>query len=94
MRIVWTASAIRDLVSLRNYIAGNNASAAEGQVKRILTAVAGLTAFPGSGRPGRRPETRELVVGKTPYLVAYRVKDETIEVLRVLHSRQRWPDRF
>jgi toxin ParE1/3/4 len=94
MRIVWTGPAIRDLVSLRNYIAGDKAAAADSQVNRIITMVAGLASFPHSGRPGRRPETRELVVGKTPYLVAYRLKEETIEVLRVLHSRQRWPDRL
>jgi len=92
MRVVWAAPALRDLGALRAYIARDRPSAARAQVENILVAVMGLTEFPGSGRPGRRPDTRELVIGKTPYIVAYRVRGDAIEVLRVLHGRQRWPD--
>lgn len=92
MRISWTEPAIRDLGSLRAYIAGDNALAADAQVNRILAVVKTLIALPGGGRPGRRSGTRELVIARTPYLVAYRVKGEDIQILRVLHSRQRWPD--
>jgi toxin ParE1/3/4 len=35
-----------------------------------------------------------LVVSRTPYLLPDRVRGELIEVLRVLHGRQRWPDAF
>ena len=62
--------------------------------ERILAATVRLAQFPESGRPGRRAETRELVVSQTPYLVPYRVRGELVEVLRVLHGRQRWPDAF
>jgi toxin ParE1/3/4 len=92
MRIDWAGPAINDLRSLRAYIARDNTAAADRQVDRILIAVAGLARFPESGRPGRRPETRELVVGRTPYLVAYRLNGDRIEVLRVLHSRRQWPE--
>jgi plasmid stabilization system protein ParE len=60
--------------------------------ERILAAAARLAEFPETGRPGRRAGTRELVVSRTPYLVPYRVRGEFVEVLRVLHGRQRWPD--
>jgi len=92
MQIVWTEPALRDLASARAYIARDKPSAADDQVDRIVAAVAGLVRFPESGRPGRRLGTRELVVGRTPYLVPYRVRGETIEILRVLHGRQRWPE--
>ena len=87
MRIAWSDPALNDLRSLRAYIARDNR-----QVERILAAVSGLADFPESCRPGRRPDTRELVVGRTRYLVAYRCNGDRIEILRVLHSRQRWPD--
>jgi toxin ParE1/3/4 len=61
-------------------------------VGRILIAASGLIVFPESGRPGRLPGTRELIVGRTPYLVAYRIEGDTVEILRVIHSRQRWPN--
>jgi len=88
MRVVWTARALRDLASLRAYIWHDNPAAAERQVERILAAAARLAEFPETGRAG----TRELVVSRTPYLVPYRVRGELVEVLRVLHGRQRWPD--
>ncbi|MFZ5836582.1 MAG: type II toxin-antitoxin system RelE/ParE family toxin [Pseudomonadota bacterium] len=90
MRLVWTPPAIRDLQSLRNYIAQDKPSAAGKQVKIILTAVAGLSQFPESGRPGRKAGTRELVIGKTPYLAIYRNRNERLEILRILHGRQSW----
>lgn len=66
--------------------------AADRQVELVLAAVAGLLQFLNSGRPGRRAGTRELVVDRTPYIVPYRVRGELVEVVRVLHGRQRWPD--
>ena len=83
-----------DLASARAYIARDKPIAADNQVQRVLQAAEGLLRFPESGRPGRRIGTRELVVGKTPYVVPYRLRDDTIEILRVLHGRQRWPDSF
>ncbi len=91
MRLVWAEPALRDLTSARRYIALDNAPAAEHQVQRILAAIAGLVRFPEIGRPGRRARTRELVVSRTPYIVAYRLQGDTIIILRVLHGRRRWP---
>ena len=94
MQIAWTAAALRDLAAARDYIAAENPAAAERQVQLILTAVARLAQFPGIGRPGRVPGTRELVIVRTPYLVPYRLSGETVEIARVLHARQRWPTRM
>jgi toxin ParE1/3/4 len=94
MRIVWTELAVRDLAAARNYIARDNPRAADRQVQRVLAAVAGLLQFPEMGRPGRRAGTRELVISRTPYIAAYRLVGDTVEILRVMHSRQRWPDYF
>jgi plasmid stabilization system protein ParE len=41
---------------------------------------------PASGRPGRLRGTRELVVTGTPYIAAYRVVDDMVTILRVLHG--------
>lgn len=92
MRIVWAEPAIRDLSAARAYIARERPVAARAQIELVLSAVAGLVEFPQAGRPGRRHGTRELVVPRTPYVVPYRVREQTIEILRVLHGRQRWPD--
>jgi toxin ParE1/3/4 len=92
MQVVWSELALRDLVALRAFIAMDRPPVADKQMTAVLRAVARLAAFPEAGRPGRRAGTRELVVVRTPYLVAYRIRDNRVEVLRVLHERQRWPD--
>lgn len=44
------------------------------------------------GRPGRKQGTRELVISRTPFIVVYRLKAKRIELLRVLHGSQQWPE--
>ncbi len=51
-----------------------------------------LQRLPRSGRLGRVEGTRELVVTRTLYIVAYRIIGDTLRILRVLHSSRRWPD--
>jgi toxin ParE1/3/4 len=44
------------------------------------------------GRKGRIEGTRELVISRTPYIAAYRIVDENIRILRILHGAQQWPE--
>ena len=94
MQIVWAAAAQLDVAVIRAHIAAENPRAAERQVRLVINAIARLADFPELGRVGRIEGTRELVVSRTPYLVAYRLAGNEIEILRVLHGRQRWPDRL
>ena len=92
MKIRLTNLAEKDLHSVEAYIRQENPAAAVETVLRILAAMKGLLEFPNLGRPGRVPGTRELVVSSTPYIAAYRVRENVIWILRVFHSAQRWPD--
>ncbi len=92
MRLAWTEAAIADLRALEAFIREDNPEAARGQVRAVIAAAQNLIRFPETGRPGRRPGTRELVVPRTAYIIAYRVRGDGVELLRVLHGRQRWPD--
>jgi toxin ParE1/3/4 len=94
MRIVWSELALRDLSAARAYIARDNQPAGDRQIELVIQAAGTLPLFPNIGRPGRREGTRELIVGRTPYELPYRVKGDRIEILRVLHGRQIWPDRL
>jgi toxin ParE1/3/4 len=53
-----------------------------------------LSENPEIGRPGRVRDTRELVVARTPFIVAYRIRPAVVEIVRVLHGAQRWPDQL
>ncbi len=92
MRLTWTAPAVRDLSAARTYVASDSPSAAARQMEQVFPAVETLLRLPESGRPSRRPGTRELIVSRTPFVIPYRVRGEVIEALRVLHGRRRWPD--
>ena len=94
MRVRWLRKALRNLDGEATYIAAEDTAAARLMVKRVLDAVAQLAAQPGLGRPGRVSGTRELVVAKTRYIVPYRVRGETVEILRVFHTSRRLPDRW
>ena len=48
---------------------------------------------PMSGRAGRVPCTRELVVS-TAFLVAYAIEEARIVILAAHHGAQRWPEEF
>ncbi|MDQ2861590.1 MAG: type II toxin-antitoxin system RelE/ParE family toxin [Pseudomonadota bacterium] len=91
MRLDWAEPALLDLAAARDYIGRDDPAAAQRQMERVLSAVARLARFPELGRPGRHAGTREVVVARTPFIVAYRVRAGSIDVLRVLHSRRRWP---
>lgn len=92
MILVWlpSASLTRDI--LLDYIARESPAAAIQQDAEIDNQLDQLLQYPEMGRPGRIPFTRELVIGRTPFIVAYRIKNERIEILRVLHGAQQWPD--
>lgn len=92
MIIKWLDDAIDDLQALRQYIAQDKLSAASQVAKRILSTVNLLSDQPSMGRPGRVTGTRELIVPGLPYLIPYRVKKNTIEILRVLHAAMQWPE--
>jgi toxin ParE1/3/4 len=63
-------------------------------VDRIDRAIHNLIAHPGIGRAGRIAGSRELVVSGTPYIVAYRLRGRTVELLGVIHAARRWPNRL
>lgn len=90
MKIRWLAFASSDLEHLYQHIAQDNPDAADNEVEKVLEAAGSLTKMGGLGRPGRVPDTRELLVSQ--YIIAYRVREGRVEILRVMHQAQRWPD--
>ncbi len=91
MPIRWTKQALEHLAAAHRYVAEANQVAADKQIAAILSAVEQLSNFPEMGRHGRVAGTRELVVQRTPYIVAYRLRDASIRILAILHGARRWP---
>jgi toxin ParE1/3/4 len=86
MKIRWVSLALADLEEAADFIALDNPDAARKMVRRIWQSAKLLAEHPDAGRAGRVPGTRELIIGGTRFILPYRVKDNTVQILRVLHS--------
>jgi toxin ParE1/3/4 len=91
MDILWLSRATADLYQVSAHIRQDNPRAAERVGAAIEAATQQLRRYLEMARPGKVAGTRELVVTGTPYLVVYRLRGETVEILRVLHGKQKWP---
>jgi toxin ParE1/3/4 len=94
VRLLWSKAAIRDLDELAVYLAEDNDRAAQFVEGRIREEAKLLSRFPRSGRPGRAQGTRERVVGRTPYILAYKITSGRVRIIRVYHGARRWPNYF
>ena len=94
MPIQWTQRARRQFLAILDAVLEDNPAAAERVYDAITDSVSRLLTFPEMSWRGRVPGTRELVIASQPYIVAYRIRGQTIHILAVLHGAQKWPDRF
>ena len=94
MRVRWLSLALDDLDHALDFIHTDNPAAAKRVAGKVWKAAQLLAKHPAMGRPGRVTGTREWVIPGTPYIMAYRVSDDGLEVLRVLHTAMEWPDEF
>lgn len=78
----WTTRATDDLTHIRDYTEERFGAA---QARRAALAIykdaSSLKRMPHRGQHGRKPGTRELTVRALPFIVAYRVGEEPIEML-------------
>jgi toxin ParE1/3/4 len=88
MRIVWSRTAIANLIEIRSYIEQDKPAAARRLAERILESVERLATHPHLGRAGREPETRELIVAGTPYIIVYQIYRVRLSIVAILHAAQ------
>jgi toxin ParE1/3/4 len=78
VRIEWTETAEASVLAIADYISIDDPGAALAVHEEIHQQVARLADHPHMGRQGRCAGTRELVINRTPYIVAYRVERAAI----------------
>lgn len=83
---------MEDRVAIFDYMEGDSPAAAIRIDERICQQIETLMQFPELGRTGRVDGTRELILGHTPYIAAYRISGDTVTILRILHGAQMWPE--
>ena len=94
MKLEWSLFAVADREQIFDYIEADNPHAAVALDDRIEERIETLLQYPLTGRTGRVEGTRELVIADTPYIAVYRIADDTIRILRVLHGARLWPDKI
>jgi len=94
VKLVWSALSRADRREIYDFIEADDPRAAILVDERIAAATRRLIDFPDSGRVGRVEGTRELVVGRTPYILPYVVAGNEVRILRVIHGARLWPEDF
>ena len=94
MKLRITPLASEHLLATYDYLQASSPTAAKSQLTHIFNAIDRLKQYPFSGRKGRIEGTRELVVSRTPFIVAYAVADDEVQILAVLLAAQQWPESF
>ena len=92
MTLAWSHPARANLLSAFAYLSEERPSAIPHLIDRIEKTLQILNQHPSIGRPGRVVGTREIVISGTPFIIPYRIKHQTIEILAFLHAARRWPD--
>ena len=83
---------MRDVESIREYVAQDSPRVADLVVTRIIKTVERLETFPESGRkvPERNdPEIREVI--ESPYRVVYRFRKGSVEIVTVFRASRLMP---
>jgi toxin ParE1/3/4 len=91
MRIRWTPAAATDLQRISDYLTDHHPHYRQPTIHKLVDAIRSLKQSPQRGRIGREDGTRELLFPPTPYVAVYRVREQTIEVMRVYHAAQDRP---
>lgn len=90
MRIRWT-SAAADLEHISDYLKERQPRYHQPTIRKLYGAIRSLKDWPYRGRIGRESSARELLFPPMPYIAVYRVKEDSIEVLRIYHGAQDRP---
>jgi len=92
MTVHWTQNALRHLRAIHDYIAQNSVRYAQRMVDQITRRSEELEQFPqlGSVVPEYEEESiRE--IAETPYRIIYRVENDRVTILAVVHGARQLP---
>jgi toxin ParE1/3/4 len=95
VKITWSKRAIAHLRSCYDYwLREQSEVGADLMLDRIFTRIEALEQHPEIGRKGRIAGTRQLVLRPLPFLIAYRIRKRSIEIVALLHGSRKWPHYF
>ncbi len=87
--ILWTQRAIAHLEAELDYYENIHRKLSKELSHVIKESIEKLKHAPGIGRPGKHMGTREFILSKYPYVIAYRVRDNILEILAFIHQKRK-----
>lgn len=88
--VLWTIPARRDIDRIAATLAEIDPAVAHATIIAIRASSWRLREFPLSAPASGQAGLRKLSVIGAPYLLLYRVRDESVQILRVRHAREDW----
>ncbi|MBZ0188017.1 MAG: type II toxin-antitoxin system RelE/ParE family toxin [Candidatus Obscuribacterales bacterium] len=86
MKLFITSAAELDLEEIEAHISSDNPAAADRFLQLLLSRLNLLAEMPGIGRRRNKYARGVRSIAEGNYIIVYRVKNDTVEVLRVLHG--------
>ncbi len=90
MTLIWSEQARRDLCAIRDFISHDSEHYARLQMERIISRVERTATMPTKGHPVHEfmeSGLREIHEGS--YRIIYRIDDEALQVVTIVHMKQR-----
>jgi len=90
MKVVYTDDALRDLDEITLWLKSHYPGVGTAVERRLRLVVAHIARWPESMQASRhRPAVRVAPLGRYPYKIFYRVRDNVVEILHVHHAARR-----
>ena len=87
-RVQWRARALDDLTRIHSWLSTLENAHPDRAILRIQAAAISLSRLGDIGRPSRIEGLRELSVRNAPYVIAYRIETDLIDILAVYHHAE------
>jgi len=87
MKLIWTDTAVKDLVNIKNYIANDSEVYSLNFVQEIFNTIEKLYDFPAIGRKvpeANNDNIRELIY--LNYRIIYKKKQNSVIILSIIHG--------
>ena len=89
-QIRWTHAAAEDLEHIKDYLTEYSPQLAQSTILELYETIRSLRHHPAAdGQDAKRG--RENWYYRLPYIVAYRIKEQAVEVLHIFHGAQNRP---
>lgn len=88
-QVRWRQRALSDLQAIHDWLATLDGADPQRAIERIRAAADAMVRLGDIGRPSVEPGLRELSVRHAPYVIAYRVSGDDIDIIAVYHTAQR-----